>query len=134
MFHSTHRFFITPNAIYAILYDMTRPETIDRIKYSSSPLFLPFSPSFLLFLFSSSRILRSIRRYWLEQVGSNDIEKSKPILIVGTHSDQLSKQEYLKRSDDVRRMYPIFSYPQHCIQIHGHYSLNITSGKLSYSL
>jgi internalin A len=39
VFHSTHRLFITSNAIYVILYDMARPDTIERIKYA------PTSPS-----------------------------------------------------------------------------------------
>lgn len=32
VFHSTHRFFITPFALYLVLYDMTKPETIGRVK------------------------------------------------------------------------------------------------------
>lgn len=32
VFHSTHRFFLTSNAIYVILYDMSNRKTIDRVK------------------------------------------------------------------------------------------------------
>ncbi len=33
VFHSTHRFFTTSNAIYLILYDASKPETQERLKY-----------------------------------------------------------------------------------------------------
>jgi internalin A len=33
VFHSTHRFFITPFAVYMVLYDMSKPETYERLKY-----------------------------------------------------------------------------------------------------
>jgi internalin A len=34
VFHSTHRFFITPFAVYVVLYDMSKPETYERLKYA----------------------------------------------------------------------------------------------------
>lgn len=33
VFHSTHRFFITPFALYVVVYDMRKPETRERVKY-----------------------------------------------------------------------------------------------------
>jgi GTPase SAR1 family protein len=45
VFHSTHRFFITPNAIYLVLYDMTKQHTIERVKYYST---LPHSQAFFI--------------------------------------------------------------------------------------
>jgi GTPase SAR1 family protein len=33
VFHSTHRFFMTANSLYVVLYDMNKPMTCDRLKY-----------------------------------------------------------------------------------------------------
>lgn len=33
VFHSTHRFFITNFALYLVLFDMSRPDSIERLKY-----------------------------------------------------------------------------------------------------
>lgn len=32
VFHATHQFFMTCNAIYLVLYDMTKPDTRERLK------------------------------------------------------------------------------------------------------
>lgn len=34
VFHSTHRFFITPYSLYMVLYDMRLPDTLERAKYA----------------------------------------------------------------------------------------------------
>lgn len=34
VFHSTHRFFITPYALYVVLYDMNKMQTHERVKYA----------------------------------------------------------------------------------------------------
>ena len=116
VFHSTHRLFITPNAIYVILYDMSKPETITRVRYLLSRYLR--SQSFLLLI-----------RYWIEQIGStNDTERTKPILIVGTHKDRLTKEECVQISSQVQQMYPVSSSTNTRHQIHGHFKLNIISG------
>lgn len=33
VFHSTHRFFLTANALYMVLYDMSKLDTCERLKY-----------------------------------------------------------------------------------------------------
>lgn len=32
VFHSTHRFFMTPNAVYLVVYDLNKPATYERLK------------------------------------------------------------------------------------------------------
>lgn len=120
IFHSTHRFFITDNALYVILYDMSKPETIERVKYGSLTLFSLYCAT-----------VNIICRYWLDQVGTkNNLAGSKPVIIVGTHADKLSKQEQATISAEVQRLYPI-STPQHRRQqIHGHFVISVSQGML----
>lgn len=56
------------------------------------------------------QLLTLIYRYWVEQVGAlNDMEGTKPIVIVGTHADQLSRAELSKRMQEIERLYPTIS-------------------------
>eukprot|EP00026_Physarum_polycephalum_P000182 Phypoly_transcript_00182.p1 GENE.Phypoly_transcript_00182~~Phypoly_transcript_00182.p1 ORF type:complete len:2033 (+),score=208.26 Phypoly_transcript_00182:30-6101(+) len=95
VFHSTHRLFITPFALYVVLYDMSKPETRERVKY------------------------------WIDQIG-DDAEFSKPILIVGTHADLLSKEE---RTKVIREMDALYPTPPpnkaHCTKIQGHCAVSL---------
>jgi hypothetical protein len=54
----------------------------------------------------------------------NDLDKSKPILIVGTHADKVPKQERAKLSAQVQQMFPT----NNRLQVHGHFTLSITAG------
>jgi len=66
-------------------------------------------------------------RYWIEQVGSEtDLEKSRPIIIVGTHADQLDKKSFETVSRQMQETYPVTA--THNNQIYGHFALNATSG------
>jgi len=52
-------------------------------------------------------------------------------VIVGTHADKLKKtQDCVKVSEEVLRKYPIYNSPHARNQVHGHYTLSITSGIL----
>ena len=114
MFHSTHRFFVTPYALYLVLYDISSPESIDGIRFV-----LPSSSS----LFKTE----TISRYWTEQVAAlQDFEGCKPMLIVGTHADKLTKQELRLKTSDVQKMYSASSV--YCNQLHGHFVLSMTPG------
>ena len=65
----------------------------------------------------------------MEQIGSiDDTERSKPILIVGTHADLLTKQERLQRSEQVQLMYPVSKSYGSRQEVHGHFTLNVIAG------
>ena len=90
------------------------------------------SSVYCCYLYSSlfhNTLLRSYancHRYWIEQIGANnDFDGSKPILIVGTHADQLTKHEQAERSAQMQQKYPM-STSQRTRQIHGHYVVSIT--------
>ena len=114
VFHSTHRFFVTPYALYLVLYDISCPESIDGIRF--------VYPSFSSF-FNTETILR----YWTEQVAAlPDFEGCKPMMIVGTHADKLNKHELRLKITDVQKMYSTSS--AYCNQLHGHFVLSMTPG------
>lgn len=118
VFHSTHRFFITPNALYLVLYDMTKIETNDRVKYVGCAFFF-----YCLFL---------VYRYWLEQIGSyEDLTKTKPVIIVGTHADLLSKQDRARIDTEMQLLYPTpaLSSSLNRYQIQGHFSIGLSEGE-----
>lgn len=71
----------------------------------------------------------NLYKYWIEQVESlEDVQRTTPILIVGTHADQLHKQDRAKLTEDIQQKFPISTSPLDHTQVCGHFSLSITSG------
>lgn len=79
-------------------------------------------------LYSRNLFVHGLLRYWIEQVESqNDFSGARPIVIVGTHADKLSKQEQVTISNKVEKLYPI-ACTRPFKQIHGHFVLQLTPG------
>lgn len=64
-------------------------------------------------------------RYWIDQIGAlADKNGTKPIIVVGTHADCISKKEREAVLKDMEQQFPV-----HSNQIHGHFAIGLTSSK-----
>lgn len=73
-----------------------------------------------------------LRRYWIEQVGaSDDLEGTKPILVVGTHADMLSKQDRDRWTNQMELLYPAPApRTRNRNQVHGHFEISLVNERL----
>lgn len=115
IFHSIHRFFVTSNTLYLVVYDMSKPETLDTIMYT------------LVFSYANLCPLTSYFRYWIEQIGAtSDIKGTKPIIVVGTHADCLPKHIYLQKIAEIEQAFGRFKKNRY--QVQGHFAVNLLTG------
>lgn len=72
-------------------------------------------------------------RYWIEQVGAlRDTEGSKPIVVVGTHADKVSKEDLERHIAEMKKRYPTPSSWIHTAsQIQGHFTISLHPGGIS---
>ncbi len=68
-------------------------------------------------------------RYWIEQVDAiNDFEGTKPIIVVGTHADKLSKKERETLTKEMELQYPVPTQKANRSQIQGHFAVSLEKG------
>lgn len=61
---------------------------------------------------------------------SRDIEGTKPIVIVGTHADRLSKQEQAIKTSEMEQLFPTRTIGTRTRnQIQGHFAISLIPGK-----
>ncbi len=67
-------------------------------------------------------------RYWIEQVDAiNDIAGTKPIFIVGTHVDKLTKKEREALTKEIEQLYPVPTQKKvNRSQIQGHFTVDLS--------
>lgn len=84
IFHSTHRIFFTCNAIYLVMFKLNDPHSFRRVEY---PIF------YVWFLFYCEKFeTLTIIKHWIQQIRALLGQNNTPILIVGTHADEVVKQ------------------------------------------
>ncbi len=60
---------------------------------------------------------------------TNDLEGTKPIIIVGTHADKLSKKDRQELEATMEQLYPFPSQKANRSQIEGHFSVSLSDKK-----
>lgn len=75
--------------------------------------------------------LLTTSRYWIDQIGAvSDTEGTKPIVVVGTHADFLSKPELATKVAEMNRMFPTpTTWERTENQIMGHYAISLAPGE-----
>lgn len=91
VFQSTHRFFLTSNAIYVVLFRLDDPHTFGRVEY---PIKQICRQKFSRFTYAFDSL-----RHWIQQIQAVIGNKNKPMIIIGTHADELLKR---KQDPDTR--------------------------------